>query len=146
MIKRTILLLCSSAFLLACGGGSTSESATDKRIEELEQKVKEQDQNLKEQELTAKAQEIEQKAEELAAKEEDLKKSASNKKYLAEINDPDGYTNVRNGMSTNAPIIDRLYEGQVYEVFPTADANWWKVMTPSNVEGYIHKSRVRLLN
>lgn len=145
-MKKTLYTISAAIILASCGGGTTSENNNDKRIEELEQKVKEQDQTLKEQELAAKEQAIAQKEQELATKEEDLKKSAANKKYLAEINDPDGYTNVRNGMSTDAPIIDRLYVGQVYEVFPTADANWWKVVTPSNVAGYIHKSRVRLLN
>lgn len=67
-------------------------------------------------------------------------------KYIAVINDPDGYTNVRKGMSTEAKIIDRLYAGEHYEVFPSIDNNWWVVYTQSNNNGYIHKSRVRIID
>jgi len=70
----------------------------------------------------------------------------SAKKYIAIIDDPDGYTNVRNGMSTNAKIIDRLNKGENFEVFPSSSNNWWIVYTKSNVTGYVHKSRIRIIN
>jgi hypothetical protein len=70
----------------------------------------------------------------------------SAKKYIAVINDPDGYTNVRDGMSTNAKIIDRLSEGENFEVFPSSDNNWWIVYTQSKVKGYVHKSRIKIIN
>jgi hypothetical protein len=144
-MKKTILILATAIATYGCGGSAENSANTDKRIEELEQKVKDQDQAMKEQELEAKEKELAAKEEELKQKESANSPKKSNK-YLAEINDPDGYTNVRNGMSTDASIIDRLYVGQVYEVFPTTDANWWKVITPSNVQGYVHKSRVKILN
>ena len=68
------------------------------------------------------------------------------KKFIAIIQDPDGYTNVRNGMSKNSEIIDRLFEGENYEVFPSSDNNWWVVYTQSNVTGYVHKSRIKIIN
>jgi hypothetical protein len=73
-------------------------------------------------------------------------KSKSANKYIAVIDDPDGYTNVRSGMSTNANIIERLYEGENFEVYPTSDNSWWLVYTKSKVRGYVHKSRIRIIN
>ena len=107
--------------------------------------------------LSDKKKELELKEQELNQKEKDLKptikksnqpkvEQQTNKKYIAIIQDPDGYTNVRNGMSTNAKIIDRLFEGEHYEVFPSSDNNWWVVYTQSNVKGYVHKSRIKIIN
>jgi hypothetical protein len=106
---------------------------------------------------STKEKELELKEEVLKQKEEALKSiSESNnqvisgqstkKKYIAIIQDPDGYTNVRNGMSTNSKIIDRLFENEHYEVFPSSDNNWWLVYTQSNVKGYVHKSRIKIIN
>lgn len=68
------------------------------------------------------------------------------KKYIAVIDDADGFTNVRAGMSVNTKIIDKLFEGEHFEVFPSADSNWWIVYTQSNVKGYVYKSHIRIIN
>jgi len=64
----------------------------------------------------------------------------------AVINDPDGFTNVREGIGTESKIIDKIYEGEKFEVFPSAQNSWWLVVTKSNKKGYIHKSRVKLVD
>jgi uncharacterized protein (TIGR02145 family) len=88
------------------------------------------------------------KKKEIKSKEQEpkQKEESTKKKYIATIQDPDGYTNVRSGMSKNSEIIDRLFEGEHYEVFPSSDNNWWVVYTKSNVKGYVHKSRIKIIN
>lgn len=64
------------------------------------------------------------------------------------INDPDGYTNIREGRGTNTAIIGRVYEGQEFSVVFQSDSDWWHAMyTDHNgeiVQGFIHRSRVHL--
>jgi hypothetical protein len=61
------------------------------------------------------------------------------------INDPDGYTNVREAMSTDAKIISKIFEFTVFEFEPSAE-NWYKVRLDKNQSGYVHKSRIRELD
>jgi len=138
------MLLCLTAFLIV---SSCGENKQDEKITLLEQELKE----TKEQQLKDKISDLEKENRELAnQKKEPIKSSTStktkSKKRLAVINDPDGYTNVRSGMSTKTEIIDRLFEGEHYEVYPTSSSNWWRVNTQSNVLGYVHKSRIRIID
>ena len=135
--------------ILFLGFISCSQSDTTLKEKELELKEKELQQK-EELLLKEREQDIQQKEKDLQSKvnNEDKKTTENDlgEKHIAVINDPDGYTNVRNGMSAEAKIIDRLYEGEHYEVFPSTDSNWWVVYTQSNVKGYVHKSRVRIID
>ncbi len=65
------------------------------------------------------------------------------------IVDPDGFTNVREERSAKSKIIEKVFENEKFEVYTDdeLDANWWFVYIPkSGNSGYIHKSRVKLLN
>ena len=62
----------------------------------------------------------------------------------AEINDPDGYTNVRILPSTKGQILDKIRSGEIfYTHYQTT--NWWYVKTPRNRIGYMHRSRIKLI-
>ena len=67
------------------------------------------------------------------------------KYYLrAEIDDPDGYTNVRSLPSANGQILDKVSAGEIFYTHYQTE-NWWHVKTPRNKVGYIHSSRIKLL-
>ncbi|MDX2285494.1 MAG: SH3 domain-containing protein [Bacteroidia bacterium] len=63
--------------------------------------------------------------------------------YPAVIQDPDGYTNVRNGPGTQHQVIEQVYNSQVFQVLSQA-GEWWKVQTPGGRTGFMHRSRVRM--
>ena len=60
---------------------------------------------------------------------------------LAKIQDPDGYTNIRKGPTTNSEIIGTVKDGDTLLVNPDT-STWWRVKTEGNVLGFIHKSRI----
>ena len=75
---------------------------------------------------------------------------------VALINDPDGYTNVREGKNTNAAIIYQVKNNEVFfidEEYFEVDSLWIKVWISSNaysrtvasddISGFIHRSRIR---
>ena len=147
MKKAIIILTLTSLVFTSCENSNNSAKEKELELRELELKEKEEGLlNEKKEELELKEQELVQKEKELNSTSNDNKQRSPNKKYIAIIQDPDGYTNVRNGMSANSEIIDRLFEGENYEVFPSSDNNWWLVNTKSNVKGYVHKSRIKILN
>lgn len=57
------------------------------------------------------------------------------------INDPDGYTNVREDASLKSKIVGKIYKDQVFQYFPSEDAKWYCVAVDGN-GGYIHSSKV----
>jgi uncharacterized protein YgiM (DUF1202 family) len=61
----------------------------------------------------------------------------------AMVVDPDGWTNLRSGPSTDAAIVGRINEGEIFWTKPQNEA-WWPVRTAGGAEGYVHRSRVRL--
>jgi len=61
----------------------------------------------------------------------------------AVIEDPDGYTNVRQGASKTSSIIARMNNGEVFYTYPQADG-WWRIRTASGTVGFMHNSRIRL--
>jgi uncharacterized protein YgiM (DUF1202 family) len=63
---------------------------------------------------------------------------------MAVINDPDGYTNIRSGPGTQYEIIGTVVENEVFYVIST-EGNWWRIRTKDGKEGYMHKSRIRIL-
>ena len=58
------------------------------------------------------------------------------------INDPDGYTNIRNEPGTTSEIIDKLYEGEFFRYWPNTESNWLVVYKFDRLYGYVHKSRI----
>ncbi len=150
---RKVITILTFACIIFASCGDSKTTSKEQELELKEQELKAKEESL----LDDKKKEIELKEQELKQKEEALKSKSNNsnqanpeqttkKKYIAIIQDPDGYTNVRNGMSKNSEIIDRLFEGENYEVFPSSDNNWWVVYTQSNVKGYVHKSRIKIIN
>ncbi len=64
----------------------------------------------------------------------------------AVIDDPDGYTNVREGRSTATKIIFKIYDNQQFNVIYNSQSNWWYIIMDDGRQGYMHKSRIRILN
>lgn len=64
----------------------------------------------------------------------------------AVINDPDGYTNVREGKSVNYGVIAKIYENEVFYAYPSTTSNWYPVITKNGTKGYVHNSRISFLS
>lgn len=60
------------------------------------------------------------------------------------INDPDGYSNLRKGKGTNHPIVKKIIEDEKFAI-KRKDGEWWLVVLADGTEGWLHESRVRLL-
>ena len=66
---------------------------------------------------------------------------------LGVINDPDGYTNLRSGAGTGFEVVERILETDIFDYYPTSESNWWSVTNIRTCSsGYVHKSRIQLLN
>ncbi len=66
----------------------------------------------------------------------------------AVIEDSDHFTNIRQAPSANAPVVNSIWENQFF-VVEKKKGEWWKVLNQSIASegsGYIHKSRVKLIN
>jgi hypothetical protein len=63
---------------------------------------------------------------------------------IAVINDRDGYTNIRRSPG-KAEIIGKVIENEQFTVYPNETA-WWRIRTSKGLEGFIHRSCVRLLD
>lgn len=63
----------------------------------------------------------------------------------ATVDDPDGYTNVRSQKNAKSQIIARVSTGEQFTTY-RQDGSWWQIKTANGVVGYIHTSRLRLLN
>ena len=67
----------------------------------------------------------------------------SSLKRLAVINDPDGYTNLREGKGTDHAVIKAIKDDELFYFTPNSDNNWWKAQTLDDcTNGYVHKSRI----
>ena len=71
---------------------------------------------------------------------------------VAIIVDKDGYTNVRQGKSTNSPIVGQIKKGEFF-TFKTTTDDWFEIYktfredgTSENLNGFVHKSRVQPIN
>ncbi len=62
----------------------------------------------------------------------------------AVINDPDHYTNVRSGPSTNREVVARVVDSEVFCV-TAQKGRWWTIRTARGVDGYIYHDRVRFI-
>ena len=63
---------------------------------------------------------------------------------IGEIDDPDGYTNVRKKPSSNSEIIYKIYKGESFFLSDTSGL-WWTVISKNDI-GFIHRSRVRIIS
>lgn len=61
------------------------------------------------------------------------------------INDADGYTNVRATAQVDSYVIARIVAGEIFDVW-SSDADWWQVRLSSGEKGYVHRSRIRLID
>ncbi len=57
------------------------------------------------------------------------------------IQDPDGYTNLREATNTRSKVLEKIPDGQVLTILDISK-KWWKVKTASGKIGYVHKSRI----
>lgn len=62
---------------------------------------------------------------------------------FATIEDPDGYTNVRAGPSTDYEVIGAVTQGEEFLTFQQSDA-WWIVTLEDGTMGYIYSDRIRV--
>ncbi|GGX35570.1 SH3 domain-containing protein [Aquimarina muelleri] len=60
------------------------------------------------------------------------------------INDPDGYTNLRDGKGTSAKVIKKIKEGEKFGI-ETNTGEWWIVVTEDGTRGRIHSSRITII-
>ncbi len=64
---------------------------------------------------------------------------------LAVIDDPDGYTNIRSQKNSKSQIVASIVQGEQFFTY-IQDGNWWQVRTAQGKVGYMHISRIRLLD
>jgi len=62
------------------------------------------------------------------------------------INDPDGYTNIREKPEINSKVVGRLTINDIFYYTPTRNNNWWPVSYRfgEKPSGYIHRSRIKV--
>jgi len=63
----------------------------------------------------------------------------------AVIDDADGFTNVRAGRGPKTDIVAVVKSDEQFRTYKQ-DTKWWQVKTRDGVVGYIHVSRIRLLD
>ena len=63
----------------------------------------------------------------------------------AVIDDPDGYTNMRSQKNAKSQVVARVVQGEEFFTY-MQNGNWWQVRTTQGKVGYIHISRIRLLD
>ncbi|MGC9355225.1 MAG: hypothetical protein ACP5D9_15365 [Mariniphaga sp.] len=64
------------------------------------------------------------------------------------INDPDGYTNLRDRKGVNSKILTEVLESELFVFNPDSLSEWWNVHLIRNgydYHGFIHKSRIKPL-
>ena len=71
--------------------------------------------------------------------------SLAQQRYIGQINDPDGYTNIRKSPNSKAEIIGKLLKNE-YFFYTENPSGWYKVSTERKVQGFVHKSRIQKVN
>lgn len=120
LMKKVFILLVINLFIFSCG----KSGEEDKKLKELEYQLAKKEYELRQQ-------------------ENEIQNPAA-KTQTAVIIDKDGWTNVRNAPNMEGAIIDRIYEDEIFEVTPNLNENWWLVKTPNGIEGYMHKSKIKI--
>lgn len=62
--------------------------------------------------------------------------------FIANINDPDGYTNVRSAPTKQSEVLDKILEGEDFKVLGLLDS-WYKVESPTGKIGFVYFNRVK---
>ncbi|MGV3632537.1 MAG: SH3 domain-containing protein [Bacteroidota bacterium] len=75
----------------------------------------------------------------------EMRQAPPNILFKAVIDDPDGYTNVRNEPTKQSPIVNQLYKGQIFDVIEIV-GRWYKVECPNKIKGYVFHDRVQKIN
>jgi len=57
------------------------------------------------------------------------------------INDPDGYTFIREDNNNTSKVLDTIFQGEFFHYTPSKD-NWWKAGKLWYTSGYMHSSRI----
>ena len=71
--------------------------------------------------------------------------SLAQQRYIGQINDPDGYTNIRKSLNSKAEIIGKLLKNE-YFFYTENSSDWYEVSTQRKVQGFVHKSRIQKVN
>lgn len=71
--------------------------------------------------------------------------SLAQQRYIGQINDPDGYTNIRKSPNSKAEIIGKLLKNE-YFFYTENPSGWYEVSTQHKVQGFVHKSRIQKVN
>jgi hypothetical protein len=61
----------------------------------------------------------------------------------ATVEDPDGFTNVREGPSLGDRIVGRVQVGAPFQTYRQS-GDWWRVRLPDGTAGWVARSRIRL--
>jgi hypothetical protein len=69
--------------------------------------------------------------------------TASRFDLTATVDDPDGYSNLRETASATGRIVGRIPTGQTFSTFRQS-GDWWQVRLGDGVTGYVARSRIRL--
>jgi hypothetical protein len=80
----------------------------------------------------------------IAEPEENINSTNRDEIKYGNINDPDGYTNVRKGKSSKSEILFQIYENEKF-IIQNNEGDWWLIEFNGN-QGYIHNSRVSIIN
>ena len=65
--------------------------------------------------------------------------------HRAVIDDPDGYSNIRSQKNAKSQVVTQIPQGEQFFTY-IQDGNWWRVRTQQGKIGYMHVSRIRLLD
>ncbi|MBQ7420966.1 MAG: SH3 domain-containing protein [Prevotella sp.] len=119
------------------------DEAAEKKVTEMKKEQEMQDKLDKAETIIAADEAKKEKAEKAKAVEE----QATTSLRPAQINDPDGYTNVRKSANSSAAVVGVIYFGDVFYVRSTANSNWVEVYLSKDAPrmGYMHRSRVKIL-
>lgn len=63
-------------------------------------------------------------------------------KQFYQIQDPDGYTNLRKEKNASSQILQKIKSGEQIEVLDKSN-DWWLIKTKEGEKGYVHKSRIK---
>jgi hypothetical protein len=61
---------------------------------------------------------------------------------IYKINDPDGYTNLREQKDTTSMILQKIPSGSIITILHDT-GDWWDIETEEGKRGYVHKSKIK---
>jgi hypothetical protein len=141
-MKIIILIVALSVLTFGCRSNAdkdniksdTSSAGNNKQAgtqNTSENDLKKRELDIREKELNLKEREINEKND----------KRESTRIMTAEVNDPDGYTNIRSGKGTDYNILGTVKVGETFYVLHNTGV-WWQVKTKTGIIGYVHSSRI----